>query len=152
MISKQLATKALRGALELRNKAGIANNNPLCIYDFAEKLGIEVMFCAGSSFEGMFIKKTATILISSMRPSGRQAFTCAHEIGHWHFKHGTSVDEIYDQKPILTSENEQLANMFASYLLMPPWSVEKAFKDRNISPDTSTPVQLYAIACQLNVV
>jgi len=151
MISKEAATKALRGALELRIKAGIVSNIPLCIFDLAEKIGIEVMFCEVSSFEGMYIKKPRTVLISSLRPSGRQAFTCAHEMGHWYFKHGTSVDEISNEELSSLNEQEQLVDVFASYMLMPPWAIEKAFKVRNLMPNKSTPEELYAIACQMNV-
>lgn len=107
--------------------------DPLCIYDFAETLGVEVRFVRGESFEGLYARSSTTILVPSLRPRGRQVFACAHELGHWHFKHGTKIEELkfFDLNYNKRSE-EYLANLFAAYLLMPPSVVKKCFFDPRV--------------------
>ena len=103
-----LARRALRGALEVRKKAGLSLSLPICIYDLAgETLKVEVRFQAGPSFGGMYAKETQTILVPSERPAGRRAFTCAHELGHWYFKHGTRLEDLIEQESWELEEEEE---------------------------------------------
>lgn len=147
-----LARQALRGALETRRRIPVGKSDPICVYDIAERLGIEVRFFGGNSFGGMYAKASQTILVPSLRPSGRRAFTCAHEIGHWFFGHGTRIDELSIIGSRSESDPEEyVANTFAGYLLMPPWAVGEAFERRRCSPITCTPLQAYTVAMQLGV-
>ena len=152
-MNKSLARRALRGAIEVRKMAQIPLSTPLCIYDVAaEKLKIKVRFHGGASFGGMYAKETQTILVPSERPAGRRAYTCAHEIGHWYFKHGTKVEDLDAiEKGGLDDPDEILANQFAGHLLMPKWAVEKSFSDRKLNPVTATAQDFYAVACQFGV-
>src|SRR5436309_2438353 len=93
---KLLARHALRGALATRHRASIAKSAPICVYDLAKQLGLDVRFHGGSSFGGAYAKASRTILVPSLRPAGRRAFTCGHELGHWYFGHGTRIDELAD--------------------------------------------------------
>ena len=152
-MNKNLARRALRGALEVRKMAQVPISAPLCIYDVAaEKLKIAVRFHAGATFGGMYAKETQTILVPSERPAGRRAFTCAHEVGHWYFKHGTKIEDLEEmEKGGLDDPDEVLANQFAGHLLMPKWAVEKSFNDRKLISNTATDRDFYAVACQLGV-
>lgn len=151
-VHKVLARQALRGALDLRQRLNIPKDEPICIYDFTEKLGVEVKFCGGNSFGGMYAKGSQTILIPSLRPTGRQAFTCAHELGHWYFDHGTRVDELNLSDGMAEIDEEEiLANLFAGFLLMPAWAVEAAFSVRGWTITTCSPLQVFTIANQLGV-
>src|SRR5947209_14102365 len=86
------AMAAMSAALQLRQSEGFGLWAPVCPYDLAEKLGIEVRFIDLPSMEGMYCKNpNPIILVSSLRPAGRQGFNCAHELGHHVFKHGTHV-------------------------------------------------------------
>jgi hypothetical protein len=73
-------------------------------------------------------------------------------LGHWHFKHGAKIEEPqffdlnYNNRP-----EERLANLFAAYLLMPPWLVKNAFLIRGFELHICSSVQVYTIACQLGV-
>lgn len=147
-----LARAALRGALETRRRVGIGKADPICVFDVAEQLGVEVRFCRENGFEGMFEKVSQTILLPSRRPAGRQAFTCGHELGHWYFGHGSHLDDLRTLE-LEDSENpdEILANTYSSYLLMPPWAIMDAFARRRLDPNTCAPLQAYAIASQLGV-
>jgi Zn-dependent peptidase ImmA (M78 family) len=145
-----LARESLRAALNVRRKANIPKTVPICVFDLAQQLGVEVFFTGGNSFEGLYARESSTIVLSSKRPQGRQAFTCAHELAHWRFDHGTRVDDL-DLLTDSSSTEERLANFFAGYLLMPPWTVENEYKRRNMDPETADSLQTYTIACQLGV-
>lgn len=147
-----LARSALRGALEVRRRGKISKDAPLCVFDLAERLGLEVRYCAGSSFEGMYAKGSNVILVPSLRPPGRQAFTTAHEMGHWHFGHGSRIDEVPEFAPDQKNDPEEwLANLFAAYLLMPSWAVEAALQRRNLDVTACSAAELYGVACELGV-
>ena len=152
-MNKSLARSALRGALEVRKRAQIPLSSPLCIYDVAaEKLNVEVRFLGGESFGGMYAKETQTIMVPSERPAGRRAFTCAHELGHWYFKHGSKIEVLEENdKGGIDDPDEILVNQFAGHLLMPKWAVEKSFKDRKLNPATATDQDFYAVASQFGV-
>lgn len=148
-----LARRALRGALEVRKKAGLSLSVPICIYDLAGKtLKVEIRFQAGPTFGGMYAKETQTILVPSERPAGRRAFTCAHELGHWYYKHGTRIEDLAEQEKGSSDDpDEILANQFAANLLMPKWAMEQMFKERSIDPSSVSDIQMYAAACQFGV-
>jgi hypothetical protein len=149
---KALARLALRGALETRRSDRVPKDAPICVFDLAERLKLEVRFCAGGSFEGMYAKGSNVILVPSVRPPGRQAFTGAHEMGHWYFGHGSRIDELPEFAPDDRNDPEEwVANLFAAYLLMPSWAVDSSFKRRGLNPKTCSAFELYAVACELGV-
>jgi Zn-dependent peptidase ImmA (M78 family) len=149
---KVLARRAMRAALEIRRLGNEVRGDPICVYDLAERLGIEVKFCPGSSLGGMYAKASRTVLVPTLRPPGRQAFTCAHEIGHWYFGHGSRIDDLaaveadYERDP-----DEQLANTFAGYLLMTPWAVQASLDVRGWRAAELTPTQVYLLSSQFGV-
>src|SRR5262249_43282534 len=96
------------------------------------------------------------ILVSALRPAGRQSSTAAHELGHHVFGHGTRIDEyIADPEGALNSNavdsEEVLANAFAGFFLMPKPAVERAFADRKWVLGTGAPEQFFAVAGWLGV-
>jgi len=154
MTRDEMARVALRQAMKIRERASIDSTSPVCIFDLAEQLGLEVKFRPEKSLAGMYAKSPrGVILISAHRPPGHRAFTCAHEIGHHIFGHGTRVDEYVKNadKPWQTAPEEWLVNRFAAYLLMPLPAVIKAFKRRGWVPASCTALQAYTVASQLGV-
>lgn len=143
---------SLRGALDVRNRVQVNRSDAICVYDIAEKLGVEVRFIGGSSFEGMYSKSKQTVLVPSLRPPGRQAYACGHELGHWYFDHGSTIEDIKSFEPgnHLTPE-DQLANAFASCLIAPPWAVKEVFSRRSWEISHCNPIQLYSVANQLGM-
>ena len=144
-----IARQAAAAALRMRINLGYGVCGPICVYDLAERLGIEVRFVDIPSMEGMYLRSDTnpTILISSLRPSGRRAFTCAHEIGHHVNGDGTRVDELnHNRRHSATDPKEFAADCFAGILLMPRVTVERAFSSRKWSPDHCTPDQVYTIS------
>src|SRR5260370_6060512 len=152
MLTRQeVARVALRASFEARRKSAALFEDPICIYDLAEKLGVEVWFVGGGSFGGMYAKEMGGLFVPAERPAGRKAFTCAHELAHWWFQHGTRVDDLDFDRPDHEAPDERLANLFAGYLLMPRHAVNDAFQRRRLQLRNCGPLEIYSVACQLGV-
>lgn len=150
---KDLARKAVIKALQARKTHGIEMHEAVCVYDLAEKMKVKVQFDSIPSLEGMYVNDSPPrIILSSLRPAGRTAFTCAHELGHNCFGHGTQVDEFKNglSEKIFIPE-EYVADCFASFLLMPKIAVLNAFVRRNWNASKCTPKQLYVVSSWLGV-
>ena len=143
-----IARKAFLKALRLRNRLGYGLDRAICVFDLAQKLGVEVRFLDLPSLEGMYLSTPRPhIIISSLRPAGRRAFTCAHELGHHTSGDGTRIDEFAEQSQNLRLDlREFAADCFAGALLMPKMAVEKAFADRGWTITECTPEQIFEIS------
>ncbi len=155
MISRaQLAKQALSSSLRVRSAAGFQPWEPICVYDLAQALGIEVFFVDIPSLEGVYWRQSKpTILLPAERPAGRQHFNCAHELGHHTFDHGSKIDEV-PENPALArykDSEEFLADCFAGFLLMPKTAVVKGFSVRGLNPCVPTPVDILTVAGWLGV-
>lgn len=151
-LSRQdLSRAALRAAFEIRRRLEISTADPLCIFDSVERLGLEVWFVQGASFGGMFAKGIDRIFVPVERPPGRRAFTCAHELGHWYFGHGTQIDDLDFDKADHLQPAEFLVNCFAGYLLMPRAAVIASFTCRGLKPQFCDSQHIYSIASQFGV-
>jgi Zn-dependent peptidase ImmA (M78 family) len=148
-----LSREGMMAAIKTRMQVGMSANDPLCIYELCEKLGIKVRF-VDINVEGVYRRGTdPRIMVGARRPVPRRAFTCAHELGHHVFGHGSTVDELEDERSKDDSErpDEILANSFAAFTLMPTVGVRHAFASRNIVVDKATPAQTFAVACNFGV-
>lgn len=154
MSKQELGRQALTAALKLRQKHKIELWEPISIYDLAQDMGIEVTFLDVPSLEEIYLKTIPRrIMVSSLRPSGRQAFNCAHGVGHSIFNHGNKIHELAEklQNAKQFDPEEFLADTFAGFLLMPKVCVSRGFADRGLDPKSSEPADFYAIACWLGV-
>ena len=145
---RAIARQAIAAALRTRLSLGYGLEHAVCVYDLAEKLGVEVRFLDLPSMEGMYSSASGpTIIVSSLRPSGRRAFTCAHELGHHNRSDGVEIDELVEQwdKPRFDPK-EFAADCFAGALLMPKMAVSRAFAVRGWSMEECTPEQAYMVA------
>jgi hypothetical protein len=150
---RDLGKRALQMALRTRGIAGADLISPTCPYDICEELGIGVKFVQ-INMEGMYVREPKPrIIISALRPLVRRNFTCGHELGHHVFGHGSSLDQLINdrERPVYTSPEEFLADSFASSLLLPALGVRKAFSRRSWSPSTATPTQILTIASDFGV-
>lgn len=144
----------MRQALEARHVRGYSLTTPLCVYELCSQLEIELRFAELGSIEGVYSKGNPdTILINSQRPSGRQVFTCAHELGHRILGHGSRIDGAdYEKVAARSTEAEEyLANLFAGILLMPKVAMRAAFDQRGWSPESISPEQALFLACAFGV-
>ena len=143
-----LAKQALEKSLEVREEHGYDFRSPLCVYELADRARVKVQFVDDVNMEGIYAALAKpTILISSLRPLGRRAFTCAHELGHHFFGHGSTIDELKDDAEAgAFIPNEFIADAFAGFLLMPAQAVKRAFSSRGVDVTTATPEQIYLLA------
>lgn len=149
---RKLAMQAIKNATKVRRATGVPLTAPVCVYDIAHKLGLEVKFVDVPSLEGLYVKGNPSgIMISSHRPSGRQRVTCGHEIGHHVFGHGSRVDEYLGANAMgreWTAE-EWLANSFGAFLIMSKYAVLESFEKRGWETSVPSAVQVYTVACEL---
>ena len=145
---RAIARQAMGAALRTRRSVGYGLDHAICVFDLAEKLGVEVRFLDLPSMEGMYTSASSpTIIVSSLRPTGRRAFNCAHELGHHYRQDGVEIDELVEQwdKPRFDPK-EFAADCFAGTLLMPKLAVSKAFAVRGWSMEECTPEQAFMVA------
>lgn len=153
---KQLAQQAIAQAMKTRREAGMAVQAPINIFDFAEKMGVTVRFADIPSMEGVYqadAKPLPTIIISSLRPSGRKALTCGHELGHHVFGHGTQWDELVENRTQARrfEPEEFLVDVFSAALQMPKLAVNHELSKRSLDPKTCRPEDVYAISTLFGV-
>ena len=147
-----LARTAARAAARLRADLGIGPAEGVCPFDLAERLGLVVRLLLLPSLEGMYTPDPqATILISTERPAARRRYTCAHELGHHVFGHGTRVDELAQDAAVSWSTEEFVAQRFAAALLMPKLAIDAAYARRGWSVTNATPEMMFIVAQELGV-
>jgi Zn-dependent peptidase ImmA (M78 family) len=150
---RRLALRAASAALRLRQKARIASDQPCNVFDLAVELGVEVRLAALPSAEGIYSPGKPVIIVSSLRPPGRQAFTCAHELGHHVYGHGEQFDELVEERRKTRTHDpkEFEADCFASALLMPKTALLKGLAARGWNARNLSPEQVYRLASWLGV-
>lgn len=149
----ELVGKALKEAMLARQRGALPLNVPICPFDLATvTYSIDVRFEPRATLEGMYSQRPRAIVIGSQRPAGRQTFTCAHELGHHVFGHGTRVDEVRPEGSEPKDEPEEfIAQAFAGFLLMPPMAIHAALKLFDVNPTTATTAQVYSLASYFGV-
>lgn len=150
---KSLVMQGMQASITARIKAGVDLKNPTCIYGLCEAHNVVVRFNE-INMEGMYDRTSKPrIHISALRPLARRAFTCAHELGHHIFGHGSTIDELRDDQANSGDRppNEILADAFAAFALMPTLGLREAFAKRGLDPNRATALDMYAIACNFGV-
>jgi Zn-dependent peptidase ImmA (M78 family) len=146
-----LVMLALRKASEIRSKHKLNIYQPINIYDLCIEMNINVRFVE-INMEGMyFSQKDATfpqILISNQRPFARRVYTCAHELGHHLFNHGSKIDSLNDGsgKLAVYDSDEFLVDTFAGALLMPVSGIIAEFTKRKWDIALASPEQFYVVS------
>ena len=147
----QLAQQAMREAGRLRTVNGISLADSICPYDIAIRCGLTVQFLTVPSLEGMYEAERGAIFIGSERPAGRRRFTCAHELGHHVFQHGTSLDQLRTAHTDNSNPEEFLADSFAASLLMPKTAVDAALSRRGWAHRPFTARMVFELSHDLGV-
>lgn len=155
-ISLEKARTVVTAAYRTRRAADLPLETPTCPIDAASRLGVEVRFEPLSTLEGLYAPdpKLPIILLGSDRPRGRQATTCAHELGHHVLRHqGGRIDVISDHhtREAVVVEEEVEANLFAGHFQAPLPAVERALRLRNQVASSMSPMDIYALSCLFGV-
>jgi hypothetical protein len=153
MVSRAQYQTAAVSAIRVRHRVGLGLLEPLNPFDTARKLDVDVWFRDVSSFDGLLARTPKPLIIlSSRRPPGRQHFTCAHELGHLLLNHTPDVDLKVSAEPDDSKSDEELiADSFASYLLMPKTAVQHAAYVRNLNLTALSPIDLLLLATTFGV-
>lgn len=150
---KELVMRGMQKALSVRAEAGMDFKSPICVYSLCDSMGITVRF-NDINMEGMYDREPKPrIHVSVQRPMVRRTFTCAHELGHHVFEHGSTIDELKEDnvEGIEKPPNEILADAFAAFLVMPTLGLKEAFAKRGIQPNTASAIDMFSIACNFGV-
>jgi len=111
------------------------------VLDIAKSLGIKVRLGPlPDDLSGFLVHEKGAVFIgvNSLHPKPRQAFTVAHELGHFHLHPSSNfVDRklIYfrDSKSASAVDQREIqANQFAADLLMPERFLQRALKGQSV--------------------
>ncbi|MCC2590301.1 ImmA/IrrE family metallo-endopeptidase [Chryseobacterium sp. MFBS3-17] len=155
---KEIHTKAIRKASEIRLKLGYSLYEPVNVYDICSKLEIDVQF-VDINMEGLYVNNkdlnntSPKILISRLRPFPRRVFTCGHELGHHVFGHGLKIDILTEENESskYKSDDEILVDTFSAHLLMPITCIQSEFIKRKLDFGTATEMDYYIVSSILGV-
>lgn len=150
---KVLVMEGMQASINARFKAGLDLKSPICIYALCDTYKVGVRF-NDINMEGMYGRVPKPyIQISALRPVARRVFTCAHELGHHIFGHGSTIDELKEDQIRHSNRppNEILADAFAAFVLMPTLGLRESFAKRKLDPNHATALDMYSIACNFGV-
>jgi Zn-dependent peptidase ImmA (M78 family) len=147
---------AIRRAAEIREDADLNMFQPVNVFDLCANLPLTVRF-VDINMEGMYISQqdgaSPIILLSNQRPLPRRTYTCAHELGHHIFGHGTRVDTLSDQasEGVAYDSDELLVDTFAGALMMPIAGVLAEFNKRKWNPAKASALDFFTISSVFGV-
>ncbi len=106
-------------AINLRNKFGVDASSPIDIFTLVELIDdlTVIFYPLGKNISGLCYKGNSSniIVLNSNMSVGRQRYSLAHELYHLYFDNSESTISRMNDKSL----NEEIANKFASYFLMP---------------------------------
>jgi Zn-dependent peptidase ImmA (M78 family) len=123
------------------------------VFEIIEQARLVLGFQPLARMSGAYFAAFGAILVNSNHPLARQRYTAAHELGHFAFDHGTSIDPQTDplsrwggrtQWP----DHEKQAEAFAAWFLMPRQLVKVLLEQLGIARPES-PEDVYALALRL---
>lgn len=132
--------KAQKEALDMLQKSEV-EEPVIPVFELAERLGVTVAFVDMpeklDDVSGFLDPETKTIYVNHEDPPTRQAFTTAHELGHFVLGHEPNQYGVLyryaapsDPDPV-----EQEANCFAANLLVPEDMLKRVMKQYRLSSD-----------------
>lgn len=142
--------KAIMMADDIRARLGLNMFQSVNIFDACIRLGLSVR-CVDINMEGVYIEQEGginpTILLSNLRPLPRRCFTCAHELGHHIFRHGSKIDALSNESSEGSNDTEEhLVDSFAAALLMPVAGILAEFKKRKWVIQNASPINFYTVS------
>lgn len=132
--------EGMLAAAQTHHDLGINTTEQIDVFSAIDRLGLKLLFrpldgCAGAY---LFARSSAGVLINSRHPFALQRLTAAHELGHHVFEHGATFDrETYESISNRHPREEQLAQAFAAWFLMPPELVDQALMDLGLGQPQS---------------
>lgn len=146
--------RALQAAAELLDELDVDQEQPIDVFDAIERLGLWLVFQPIDTFLGAVIPQgSGGIMITTQRRPTIQRYTAAHELGHWRLEHDPlAIDTAREIFETTADEKERVAQLFASYFLMPPPLVHAAASRNGLTTGAEmSPAQAYLIARDMRV-
>ena len=145
--------EAAESASRLLADSEVDQTRQIDVFSLCEQLGLWLAFLPLDGLLGSYLPEgSGGALITTQRPISIQRYTAAHELGHWRLHHsrGPSLDTEEQVLGDTQDESEQLAQIFAASLLMPPPLVFGTLKRLGAQRDVS-PVDAYTVAREAGV-
>jgi len=150
----QLVTAATGAALAAHKRYGIDRTKRVAVFDVLRRAAGEVFFRPLKKICGAYLPLKDCppgVLINSNLPLSRQRYTAAHEFGHLFLKHSVvSVDEMtgisFEERSKWTDE-ENIAETFAAFFLMPQGLIEGSLRELHIT--ALTPEAAYLLSLKM---
>lgn len=145
----QRRIQAAESAGRLLDELAIDQTEQIDVFGICEDLGLWLACLPLDNLLGAFIPEgVGGVLVTTQRPIPIQRYTAAHEIGHWRLDHGHGIaldgeEHVLGATPL---EREQLAQVFAGNLLMPPPLVFGVLERLGLSSEAVKPEHAYAVA------
>jgi Zn-dependent peptidase ImmA (M78 family) len=136
-------------AKEILTKYGITAP-PVNVFEIANNEGLQIVYFRPevesldyAAVSGLLNNHSGTweIFLNANDSPKRQAFTLAHELGHYFLQHKGDEYGAYWRDSLYASPKppqEQEADMFAAELLMPADVLDKFMQDNNLTSHDST--------------
>ena len=132
-------------ALDLRRQMGEDSYSPIDIFAMVQRINniTLIMYPLGEHISGYCRKyeHTTIIVINSSMTVGRQRFSLAHEL--YHVYYDTSMTSFVCTNFNNKSQNEQEADIFASFLLMPQTALSQFKISNPISVDDIVKIEQF---------
>jgi Zn-dependent peptidase ImmA (M78 family) len=143
------STAALNASAKAHRKWDVETNRWIDAFDVAAKRGVFLAFRPLYKLGAAIVHEgdSAGIIVNSNHPLSRQRYSVAHELGHLFFKHHTTLDlnDIFESGSPPKTDEEKLAESFASWFLMPP-SLIDGYAARHGIERIVTREQVYQLA------
>ena len=145
--------EAAESASRLLADSGVDQTRQIDVFGLYEQFGLWLAFLPLDGLLGSYLPEgSGGALITTQRPVSIQRYTAAHELGHWRLHHsrGPALDTEEQVLGDTPDESEQLAQVFAASLLMPPPLVFGTLKRLGVQRDVS-PKAAYTVAREAGV-
>jgi len=146
MVSMQARRRALQEADTLLRDLDVAQDEPVDVFAMIQQLDLVLVFNNLKTILGALVPQgDGGIMLSTQRGAAVQRYTAAHELGHWVLDHESAFDTEADLYTP-SHEREQLAQVFASQLLMPPPLVFATAASYGVDATSATAPTVYLMA------
>ena len=146
--------RALQAAAELLDQLGADQERPIDVFGAIEQLRLWLVFYPLKNLLGAIVPTgSGGVVLTTERQPSIQRYTAAHEIGHWLLDQDRlaldTEDDIFSPS---AAERERIAQLFASYFLMPPPLAHATAARYGVRRDADvTAPQAYLVARDMNV-
>lgn len=145
------ATAALNASAKAHRHWDVPTDAWVDVFEVAARQGVFLAFRPLGKLGAAIIAEPHTapgIIVNSNHPLSRQRYSVAHELGHLFFKHPSTLDytDLLERgRATAKTDEEKLAESFASWFLMPPDLLD-AYTARRGLQRISTPEQVYQLS------